>query len=47
MGRKTIVLSEETYRRLKLFKLKLIREKHDPEISFDDVVKELLKRVGR
>jgi len=46
MGRKTIALSEETYRRLKQLKLKLIREKGDPEISFDEVVRELLNRVG-
>ena len=46
MGRKTIVLSEETYQRLRQFKLELIREKGDPGISFDEVVRELLNRVG-
>ena len=46
MTRKTIALSEETYRKLERYKLELMQKKKSTKISFDEVIKVLLEECG-
>jgi hypothetical protein len=43
---RTIVVKEETYQRLQQYKLKLIHNRKDPKITFDQVINTLLDECG-
>jgi hypothetical protein len=42
--KRNVVLKIETYERLEKYKVKLIGEKGDSRLTFDDIINELLKR---
>ena len=44
---KVVALKEETYRRLERYKLRLIHERKDPRITYDQVVRILLDMCER
>ena len=39
---KVVALKEETYRRLERYKLRLIHERKNPKITYDQVIRTLL-----
>lgn len=39
---KVIALKEETYRRLERYKLRLIHERKNPKVTYDEVIRVLL-----
>lgn len=43
--KRNVVLKIETYERLEKYKVKLISEKDDSKLTFDDVINDLLDRV--
>ena len=43
--KRNIVLKIETYERLEKYKVKLISEKEDSRITFDDAIDTLLKKA--
>ena len=46
MEKKNVVLKIKTYERLERYKVKVINEKKDPRITFDDVINYLLDKEG-
>jgi hypothetical protein len=45
--KRNVVLRIDTYQRLDKYKIKLMSEKGDSSLSFDDVINTLLDKVGR
>jgi len=46
VGKRNVVLKIETYDKLEKYKIKLISEKGDSRITFDDVINNLLDKIG-
>lgn len=44
--KRNIVLKIETYDRLDKYKIRLMNEKEDSKLTFDDVINDLLDRVS-
>jgi len=44
--KRNVVLKIETYERLEKYKIKLINEKGNPQLSYDEVMNSLLDVVG-
>ena len=44
--KRNVVLKIETYERLERYKIKLMNEKEDSNLTFDDVIKDLLDKVS-
>ena len=47
VNKRNVVLKIETYDRLENHKIKLITEKNDAHLTFDDVINSLLDRVEK
>ena len=43
--KRNVVLKIETYERLDKYKIKLMNEKEDSKLTYDDVINDLLDRV--
>jgi hypothetical protein len=46
LEKRNVVLKIKTYERLERYKVKLINERRDPRISFDDAINTLLDKEG-
>jgi len=47
VSKRNIVLSIETYERLEKYKIKLISEKGNSKLTFDDIVNDLLDKTSK
>lgn len=45
MDKHTLVLTPETYFKLREIKEKVIKERNTPSISYDDIIKELIEEI--
>jgi len=45
--KRNVVLKIETYERLDKYKIKLMNEKGDSKLTFDDIIKDLLDKASK